>query len=109
MIVEVLHTEGCRNAADYLPRLQQLLTAAGLAEPVRTRIITSPAQAQRERFLGSPTIRINGRDVDPSADQRQDYGVSCRLYTGPDGLRGTPPDTWILPLLGPNQTDNPTR
>jgi hypothetical protein len=99
--VELLYTEACPNAAEYLPRLQQLLAAAGVTEPVQVRRIDDPQQAQRERFLGSPTVRINGRDVDPSADQREDYALSCRLYTGPDGLRGTPSDEWVLTLLQP--------
>jgi hypothetical protein len=99
MTIEMLHTEACPNAAEYLPRLQQLVADAGVTESVRVRLISDPAEARRERFLGSPTVRIDGRDVDPSAEQRQDYGLSCRLYTGPDGLRGTPPDEWVLRLL----------
>ena len=107
MTVEMLHTDSCPNAAAYLPRLRQLLADAGLAEPVRVRLITGPDQAHRERFLGSPTIRINGRDVDPDAAERADYGLSCRLYLGPDGLRGTPPDEWVLARLRPEQADDP--
>ncbi|MDT7701797.1 MAG: hypothetical protein QOJ30_4122 [Pseudonocardiales bacterium] len=109
MTVEMLHTEACPNAADYLPRLRQLAADAGVTEPVRVRLITDPEQAQRERFLGSPTIRVNGRDADPSADERHDYGLSCRLYTGPEGLRGTPPDEWVLTMLRPGRPDGPTR
>ncbi|MER7433777.1 alkylmercury lyase family protein [Pseudonocardia alni] len=106
--VEMLHTEGCPNATDYLPRLRQLAAAAGVTEPVLVRLVADPEQAQRERFLGSPTIRIDGHDVDPGAAARRDYGLSCRLYTGPDGLRGTPPDEWVLALLRPDTTDGPT-
>lgn len=108
MTVEMLHTDGCPNAADYLPRLRQLLADAGVADPLRVRLITGPDEAHRERFLGSPTIRVNGRDVDPGADERADYGLSCRLYVGPDGLRGgTPPDEWVLARLRPDQSDDP--
>lgn len=109
MSVEMLHTEGCPNAIEYLPRLRELVAGAHIAQPVRVRVITSPEQALRERFLGSPTIRVSGRDVDPAAGQRRDYGLSCRLYTGPDGLRGTPPDDWVLALLRPNPADDPDR
>ena len=99
MIVEMLQTEDCPHAAEYLPRLRQLLAGAGLTESVRVRLIADLDQARHERFLGSPTIRINGRDVDPTADQRRQYGLSCRLYPGPDRPRGTPPDDWVLALL----------
>jgi hypothetical protein len=97
--IEMLHTEACPNAMEYLPRLRQLVADAGVTEPVRVRMIDDPEQAQRERFLGSPTVRVNGRDVDPGAELREDYGLSCRLYSGPDGLRGTPPDEWVVMML----------
>ncbi|QJY47822.1 organomercurial lyase [Pseudonocardia broussonetiae] len=109
MSVEMLHTEGCPNAIEYLPRLRELVAGADITQPVRVRIITTPEQALHERFLGSPTIRVNGRDVDPSAAQRRDYGLSCRLYTRPDGLRGTPSDDWVLALLRPNPAGDPDR
>lgn len=103
--VEMLHTQGCPNAADYLPLLRRLAAAAGVTEPVLVRLIVDPEQARRERFLGSPTIRVEGRDVDPGADARRDYGLSCRLYASPDGPRGTPPDEWVLALLRPDQRE----
>jgi hypothetical protein len=99
MIVEMLYTKGCPHAVEYLPQLQQILVGAGVTDAVQVRVIADPDQAQRERFLGSPTIRVNGRDVDPTADQRRDYGLTCRLYLGPDGMRGTPPVEWVLALL----------
>ena len=99
--VELLHTEGCPNALEYLPRLRRLAAAAGVLEPVAVRVIADAEQADREGFLGSPTVRVDGRDVDPGAVARSDYGLSCRLYAGPDGLRGTPPDAWVTTLLCP--------
>jgi hypothetical protein len=83
MTVELLHTAACPNATAYLPRLRRLLATAGVSEPVRMRMIEDAGQAQRERFLGSPTIRVNGHDVDPGAAQRADYGMCCRLYDTP--------------------------
>jgi hypothetical protein len=99
MVVEMLHTTDCPNAVEFLPRLQELVAGAGLIEPVQVRRIGDAEQARRERFLGSPTVRVDGRDVDPGAGRREDYGLSCRLYAGSDGLRGTPPDEWVLRAL----------
>jgi len=99
MVVEMLHTKDCPNAAEFLARLRALVADAGVSEPVQVRRIDDAEQAQRERFLGSPTVRVNGRDVDPGAGRREDYGLSCRLYAGTDGLRGTPPDEWVLTAL----------
>lgn len=99
MVVEMLHTKDCPNAIEFLPRLRTLVADTGLSEPVQVRRIDDAEQAQREQFLGSPTVRVNGRDVDPGAGRREDYGLSCRLYAGPDGVRGTPPDEWVLTAL----------
>jgi hypothetical protein len=81
MTVELLHTEGCPYVADYLPHLQQLVASAGVDEPVRTRVVSDNGEARRERFLGSPTVRVDGIDVDPSAEGRLDYRLDCRQYT----------------------------
>lgn len=99
MIVEMLHTEGCPHAEEYLPRLRRLVAEAGVSDPVRVRMVADAEEAQRERFLGSPTVRVDRRDVDPGADARRDYGLSCRLYRGPSGVSGMPPDEWVLALL----------
>lgn len=53
-------------------------------------------------FLGSPTVRVDGRDDEPDAASRRDHGLSCRLYRTPDGMQGTPPDEWVLALLRPS-------
>jgi ankyrin repeat protein len=57
------------------------------------------AVAGVQRFLGSPTLRVNGRDVDPAAPSRDTYGLQCRIYQTPDGLSGTPADQWIVDAL----------
>ena len=82
----MLYTEGCPHAAAYLPHLQQLVAPVGA--PVRTRFIADHDPAQRERFLGSPTIRVTGLDTDPTAEGRDDDGLSCRLYPTFDGPPG---------------------
>jgi hypothetical protein len=64
-------------------------------------------QAQRARFLGSPAIRVGGRDVDPGAARRSDFGLKCRICQTPEGLTGLPPDQWILDALARNQENRP--
>jgi hypothetical protein len=113
MNVEVLHTAACPHAAEYLPRLRQLVVAAGVRDPVRVRLIADADEAQRERFLGSPTLRVEGRDVEPDAERRSDFGLSCRLYVGPDELHGAPRDEWVLnslrtPVSGSAPSPHPT-
>jgi hypothetical protein len=99
MTVEVLYFDGCSSHEALLPRLRRLLDEAGFASEIHLRRVDSPEGADRERFLGSPTVRIDGSDVDPAAAERTDYGLKCRLYPTGDGLRGMPPDDWIRDAL----------
>jgi hypothetical protein len=97
--IELLYFDGCPSYAELLPRLRELLASEGIDEQVELRRVDSPEQAGHERFLGSPTIRIDGKDVDPSAGERDDFGLECRLYRTDEGLVRTPPETWIRAAL----------
>jgi hypothetical protein len=99
MRIELLYFEGCPSHEAFLPRLHDLLAHAGVDVPVDTRRVETDADAQRERFLGSPTLRIDGVDVDPNVGERSDYGLKCRLYPAGGTLRNAPPDEWVLEAL----------
>lgn len=101
LVVELLYFEGCPNHDSFLPHLEQLLAGLGVDSPVRLVEVGSDEDAQRLRFLGSPSLRINGHDVEPGADTRQGYGLQCRLYNTPQGLTGTPLDDWVRTSLHP--------
>lgn len=60
---------------------------------------TDPAVAVQHRFPGSPTIRIDCQDVDPSFVDPGDYTPRCRLYRTADGLRPVPERGWIEAAL----------
>jgi hypothetical protein len=99
MTIELLYFDGCPSHEAFLPRLHELLAQADVDVPVQQRRVESDAAAQTERFLGSPTLRVDGVDIDPDAGQRSDYGLKCRLYPTEEGLRGAPPDEWVLNAL----------
>jgi hypothetical protein len=102
LVVKVLYTEGCPHYDALLPRLQRLVEEAGLRPDLHLVRVDNPEQARRLRFLGSPTVRVNGRDVEPDAAARADVGLGCRLYRGPDGFRGTPTDAELRAALHAN-------
>jgi hypothetical protein len=99
MKVELLYFDGCPSYAELLPRLRELLTSERVDKEVELRRVETAEDAERQRFLGSPTVRINGEDVDLSARDRRDYGLECRLYRSEDGLLRTPPESWIRDAL----------
>ena len=85
MKIEVLYFDGCPNHEALVPHLEQLLRSAELPVRIALRRITDEEAAQRERFLGSPTVRVDGRDIEPGAEERDDFGLKCRLYRVPSG------------------------
>lgn len=98
-MVEILYFDGCPNHEGLETHVRTLLADTGVELPITVRRIDSEAEARAERFLGSPTIRVNGVDVDPTAATHDTYGIMCRVYPTDDGPRGTPPDGWILAAL----------
>ena len=99
MRIELLYFDGCPSHDALVPRLDDLLAQEGIDARVEQRRVTSEDAAVAERFLGSPTLRVDGVDVDPSAAARDDFGLRCRLYATGDGLRGVPDDRWIRAAL----------
>jgi len=96
MKVELLFFDGCPNYEALMPRLRELLAQEGVSEQFERRRVESPEAAERERFLGSPTVRIDGEDVEPDAAERSDYGLKCRLYRSGGKTSGVPPDEWVV-------------
>ena len=105
-LIELLYFQGCPNHETFLPHLKSLLGSLGIDLPVTLVPVEGHEEALRMKFLGSPTLRVNGRDVDPSVggENPDRYALQCRVYPTPAGMRGTPPDRWILDAL----VDNPS-
>jgi hypothetical protein len=68
-----------------------VLYEAGLdPEEIDVREVETEEQALEEDFVGSPTIRINGRDVEERSGWRA--GLTCRVYRLRDGRPSPLPD-----------------
>jgi hypothetical protein len=90
--VEFLWWEGCPSHERALAELRTAMRAAGHdPQTVEVRHVGTEDDAARERFVGSPTIRIDGRDVQPPpADEP--VGLTCRVYRLRDGRVSPTPD-----------------
>ena len=102
--VEVLYFDGCPNHEALLPHLRDLLAAAGTGAEVELVQVEDADVAERERFLGSPTVRIDGADIEPAAEDRTDFGLKCRLYRSGDGASGLPPEQWLRDAINSAET-----
>ena len=84
MKVELLYWDGCPSHAEALALLEEVMAAKGVEATVELREITSKAEAVEERLPGSPTIRVDGRDID-SVGANPRPALTCRLYYLPGG------------------------
>jgi hypothetical protein len=91
MTAELLWWDGCPSHPEALKELRRILREEGIEADVSRVEITDDEQARRERFPGSPTIRINGEDIVPPADT-EPYSLTCRVYRTRDGRVSALPD-----------------
>lgn len=90
--MELLWWEGCPSSAEAHELVRKAMAEAGL-DPgalVSTEIDTDAA-AERSGFVGSPTVRIDGRDLQPPEDE-EPPGLTCRVYHLRDGRISPLPD-----------------
>jgi hypothetical protein len=80
--IEVLYFDGCPNHASTVDRLKAVLRQAGLPTDVSEIEVRDEAAAKRLQFFGSPTIRVNGFDIETNSRDVKDTGFACRHYPG---------------------------
>lgn len=97
--IEILSFEGCPHRDGARELVTRVLEQTGLAAHVEVIDVPDPPAAEQLRFLGSPTIRVDGRDIEPGADARRDYALACRVYSTRSGLQGQPDETWLIDAL----------
>ena len=84
MKVELLYWQGCPSYPEARELLADVLAAGGVETEIRMREVRTDAEAEELGFPGSPTIRIDGRDVERAGGGSRP-SLSCRIYYLPDG------------------------
>jgi hypothetical protein len=98
-LVEILSFAGCPNHHGAIALVERVSGELGLHPEIRLLDVPDQEAAQRIRFLGSPTIRIGERDVDPHTDEQSDYALSCRVFRAETGIAGQPDERWVREAL----------
>jgi hypothetical protein len=88
--IELLYFKGCPSFQPTLSLLQQVLDEENIPAKVRTIPVESELAAKSLRFLGSPSIRVDGQDIEFEARSSTDFGMKCRIYNN-DGVPGGVP------------------
>src|SRR5712691_4513608 len=90
-MVEVFYIDGCPNRQHAVEQVNELLHEFGLLGNVLEIPVTDSASAIAARFLGSPTIHVNGVDIEPSSRTSSHFGMACRVYLDGPERAGVPP------------------
>ena len=89
MKIEILHFDGCPTYLGAEQTVREVFAEQGTEAEVELVAVNTDEESQRLRFPGSPTIRVDGRDLFAVQD-RAGYALGCRMYATPEGLRGSP-------------------
>ena len=90
MRVEVLYVSECPSHPGVVKLVKEVLAAEGVTTDIHEVLVRDQRMAGELKFLGSPTIRINGRDVAGESRTAKNFALSCRLYSGSKQI-GLPP------------------
>ncbi len=91
-MIEILYFDGCPNHEPTLELAREVVAELGLEAEVRQVRIETPEEATARRFLGSPSVRVNERDI---ARGREDFTLGCRMY----GRGGVPPRELLVDAI----------
>jgi hypothetical protein len=97
--IELLWFDGCPNHEQAGSLLAEVVAELVPGTPIVDIDASDPATAEALRFPGSPTIRVDGIDVDPTYTDPGDYTPRCRVFWTDAGLRGVPDRRWIEAAL----------
>jgi len=81
--IAFLYWDGCQSHEEALRRLRKVLAEERTDAEIETILVQSEDEAKRLQFAGSPTIRIDGKDIQPPTTAH--YSLSCRAYHLEDG------------------------
>ena len=94
--IQILYFEGCPNVESARRLISDALEQAGISAKVSLVEVLDHDDAVSKKFIGSPSFRINGRDIEQSRANREVYSMRCRLYSTDDGLSGLPKRSTLI-------------
>ena len=99
MKIELLYFDGCPNHVQAFENLKECLRELALEAQVERIKVKSNDDAIMRHFLGSPSIRINGKDLETDEDETTEYSMRCRRYSIESSWQGFPPKELLRAAL----------
>jgi hypothetical protein len=98
-VIEVLYVKDCPHYQATLALVERVQGEVGIDTELRTTLIVDQAAADQARFPGSPTVRVDGHDVEPGTEPVTEYVLGCRLYRLEHRFAGQPEERWVRQAL----------
>ena len=95
MKIQLLYFAGCPHYESTRELIDAAVSELGIEPEVEEIDVRDAADAARHRILGSPSVRVDGVDIEPEAGSRESYALSCRMYRG----SGIPPRELLVAAL----------
>ena len=98
--IELLYFDGCPTYREAERNLREILEDEGIEADVSLVAVDTDEEARRLRFPGSPTLQVDGGDLFPGGPaDRVAWGLGCRMYRTPEGLKGAPTSEMLRSAL----------
>lgn len=105
MTIRIMTFEGCPNCNATRSLVEKTVRELRLQAVIENIQVRNEDEAHRYGFLGSPTVQVDGHDIETSR-RKETASFSCRVYRTPDGVTGVPPkDLLVDALRKAKQTD----
>ena len=101
MKIELFYFGGCPSYIAAANNVREALRLEGIAGDVELVPVENDADAQTMRLIGSPTVRIDGRDLEGAEADDRGYGLGCRIYQDEQSIAGWPSIALIRRALQP--------
>ena len=97
--IEILAREDCAGRGMAVAVVEKVVAETGVPARIEVVELASEAEAQERRLPGSPTVRVEGRDVDQRSNGRSGFSLADRVYRTDRGLAGWPDAEWVREAL----------
>ena len=95
MLSEILFFRGCPSHTPTVSLVRSVVRDLGINASNSEVEVNEPSEARRLRFLGSPTVKVEGMDIEPERREDEDFSLTCRMY----GSSGVPSRELIASAL----------
>jgi len=103
MDIELLYFDDCPSWKNALITLETIVEEYGISSKITLIRVETQEEAVLHRFVGSPTIRVNKKDLFPTYQGQ--FALGCRIYQTSEGLKGWPTKEMLLEKLEPMMSE----